>query len=273
MLSIDKNKWILDNKTMGLKEKLNKLWQGFENLIFTNHACLSCRREIEDGTEYSLCKNCNKNLERIGGVVCKTCGEKILEGNTFCDRCKQINYDFDYSNSFAEYGEIASRIIKRFKYNGKKYYADFIAELMLENDNYFDYIDIITFVPISDKRKKERGFNQAEEIAKILGEKLHTEVVDILEKVGSGKHQAGLSQKDRRKNLAGTFELKEDVKKLIKDKNVMIIDDVFTTGSTLSECAKALRSSRTNKPEKVCCYTFAKTRLDFTKNGQNQQNN
>lgn len=258
---------------MSIKEKLVKVLNKFENLIFSNHACLSCRREIEDGTEYSLCKNCNKNMERINGTLCKICGEKILERNSFCDRCKQINYDFDYSNSFAVYDEITSRIVKRYKYNGKKYYAEFIAELMLENDNLFDYIDLITFVPISENRKKERGFNQAEEVAKILGKELNIEVVDTLDKIGTGKHQAGLSQKDRRKNLAGTFALKDGVKNLIKDKSIMIIDDVFTTGSTLSECAKTLRSSRTNKPEKVCCYTFAKTRLDFTNNGQIQQNN
>lgn len=258
---------------MSIKEKFVKVLNKFENLIFSNHACLSCRREIEDGTEYSLCKNCNKNMERINGTLCKKCGEKILEGNSFCDRCKQINYDFDYSNSFAVYDEITSRIVKRYKYNGKKYYAEFIAELMLENDNLFDYIDLITFVPISENRKKERGFNQAEEVAKLLGKKLNIEVVDTLDKNGTGKHQAGLSQKDRRKNLAGTFALKDGVKDLIKDKSIMIIDDVFTTGSTLSECAKTIRSSRMCKPEKVCCYTFAKTRLDFTNNGQIQQNN
>lgn len=258
---------------MSIKEKFVKFLNKFENLIFTNHACLSCRREIEDGTEYSLCKDCNKNMERINGTLCQKCGEKILEGNSFCDRCKQINYDFDYSNSFAVYNEITSRIVKRYKYNGKKYYAEFIAELMLENDNLFDYIDLITFVPISEKRKKERGFNQAEEVAKILGKELNIEVADTLDKIGTGKHQAGLSQKDRRKNLAGTFALKDGVKNLIKDKSIMIIDDVFTTGSTLSECAKTLRSSRMCKPEKVCCYTFAKTRLDFTNNGQIQQNN
>lgn len=252
---------------MSFKEKFYKILNRFERLLFTNHGCLACRREIEDGSDYSLCEKCNKKMIRLDGNLCKTCGEMILDGNSYCDRCKNTSYDFDYSNSFTIYDEIGAGIIKRFKYNGKKYYAGYIAEMMLENADYFDDIDYITFVPISEKRRKERGFNQAEEVAKILGEKLHIEVVDMLDKVGSGKHQAGLSQKERRKNLAGTFALKEDVKKLIKEKNIMIIDDVFTTGSTLSECAKTLRSSRTNKPLKVCCYTFAKTRLNFTNNG------
>lgn len=254
---------------MSFKEKFKKIVSGFENLIFTNHACLACRREIEDGTKYSLCKNCNQNMARLGGTLCKICGDVILEGNNYCDRCKRLSFDFDYSNSFTFYDEIGARIIKRFKYNGKKYYSKYIAEMMLENAKYFDGIDIITFVPISGKRRKERGFNQAEEVAYVLGEKLGIEVIDTLDKIGKGRHQAGLTQKERRQNLSGTFALKEEVKKLIKDKNILIIDDVFTTGSTLSECAKVLRSSRTNKPLKVCCYTFAKTRLETTNCGQN----
>lgn len=271
--SIDKNYLILDNKYMSIKEKFWKLWNNLENLIFKNHACLSCRREIKDGTKYSLCESCNNNIERIAGTLCKTCGDKVIADNDYCDRCKKEKYDFDYNNSFSVYDNVASKIVKRFKYNGKKYYAEYISELMLENRNYFNNIDLITFVPISDKRKKERGFNQAEEIAGLLGEKLGIDVVATLDKVGNGRHQAGLSQKERRQNLAGTFVLKDEVKKLLKDKNVMIVDDVFTTGSTLSECARAIRSSRTCKPSRVCCYTFAKTRLDFTNNGQNQQNN
>lgn len=253
--------------------KFSKIIDRLEDLFLKNHACICCRREIPDGTEFSLCKNCLSKLNVIDGITCKTCGEKILEGNTFCDRCKLIKYNFDKSNSFAVYDDTASRIVKRFKYNGKKYYSRHIAELMAKNEKYFEDIDFITFVPISDKRKKERGFNQAEEIARELGKIYGIKVIDTLEKLGNGKHQAGLTQKERRENLSGSFALKEDVKEIIKDKNILIIDDVFTTGSTLSECAKALKSARAKKPAKIYCYTFAKTKLEFTNNGQNQQNN
>lgn len=268
---IDKFLIILDNRVMNLK--FSKIIDRLEDLFFKNHACICCRREIPDGTEFSLCKNCFDKLDVIDGTTCKTCGEKILEGNIFCDRCKLIKYNFDKSNSFAVYDDTASRIVKRFKYNGKKYYAEHIAKLMAKNEKYFEDIDFITFVPVSDKRKKERGFNQAEEIARELGKIYEIKVLNTLEKLGNGKHQAGLTKKERRENLSGSFALKEDVKEIIKGKNILIIDDVFTTGSTLSECAKALKSARTKKPAKIYCYTFAKTKLEFTNNGQNQQNN
>lgn len=258
---------------MSLQSRFIKFLNKFEDLFLTNHACLCCRKEIPDGTEFSLCENCLNGMEKLKGNLCKTCGEKILEGNTYCDRCKLEKYNFSQSRSFAVYDDISSKIVKRFKYNGKKYYAENIAKLMAENGEYFENIDYLTFVPIGKERRRERGFNQAEEIAKVLSEIKSIPVVEFLEKTGSEKHQAGLSQKDRQKNLSGTIVLNEDNKNLLKGKNILIIDDVFTTGATLSECARVLKSQRANKPNEICCYTFAKTILNSTNNGQNQQNN
>ena len=94
----------------------------------------------------------------------------------------------------------------------------------------------------------------------------------MLTKKGNERHQAGLSQKERQANLSGSILVK-DCDEVIKDKVVMIIDDVFTTGSTLSECAKVLKSNKANKPSKIYCYTFAKTVYNSTNIGQKQQNN
>lgn len=258
---------------MSFKTAITKFWNKIEDLILSNHACLCCRREIPDGTEFSLCEKCMKNLEKIDGNVCKVCGEKILEGNKLCDRCKLVKFSFSKSRSFAVYGDVSSKIVKRFKYNGKKYYAEYIAKLMSENKNYFEGVDFISYVPIGSKRRKERGFNQAEEIAKFLSVLTNIPCVELLKKVGNERHQAGLSQKDRQKNLAGTIVINEENKNLIKGKTILVIDDVFTTGATLSECAKVLKSDKSNKPKEICCYTFAKTMLISTNNGQNQQNN
>ena len=258
---------------MSFKSRLAKLWNGFEDLFFRNHSCLVCRREIPDGTAFSLCGNCFENLDRIDGTLCKNCGEQILEGNLICDRCKNVKFSFDESKSFAFYEDASAKLVKRFKYSGKKYYARYLAELMCLNKVYFDGVDVITFVPIGRKRKAERGFNQAEELAREIAKISGVEVIETLEKIGNERHQAGLSQKDRQKNLADSFKLKEDLKSLLKGKNVLLIDDVFTTGATLSECSKVLLSDKKNKPAKICCYTFAKTRLNSTNNGQIQQKN
>ena len=258
---------------MSLKSKMIKFWTMFESWIFTNHGCLSCRREIPDGSDFSLCEDCMNCLDEISGNMCKICGEEILENNILCDKCKNIKFNFDSSKSFAYYGDVASNIVKRFKYNSKKYYAEYIAKLMAKNKEYFDGVDYLTFVPIDDKRRKDRGFNQAEEIAICLGRFLDIPVMDILKKSGGKRHQAGLTQKERQENLAGTISLLENISENLRNKVVMIIDDVFTTGSTLSECARVIKSARSNKPGKVLCYTFAKTIFNSTNNSQNQQNN
>ena len=252
---------------MSFKTRLIKIWNDFENLFFKNHSCLVCRKEIPDGTKFSLCKNCYERLERLSGNLCRTCGDVILEDNIVCDRCKNNRYSFDENKSFAVYEECAAKLIKRFKYSGKKYYAKYLAELMTLNDEHFKNIDVITFVPIGNKRRKERGFNQAEELAVEIGKIKKIPVVNMLEKIGTERHQAGLSQKDRQKNLEGTFKIREGLLDLVKGKRVLLIDDVFTTGATLSECSKVLKNNKNNKPSKICCYTFAKTKLNSTNNG------
>ena len=178
---------------MSLKTKINKLWNYFEDLFFKNHACLSCRREIPDGTQFCLCNRCYNELETLKGNLCETCGDVILENNKICDRCKDSSFSFDKSRSFVIYEGVAAKLVKRFKYSGKKYYSKFLAELMATNREYFENVDIITFVPIGKKRKGERGFNQAEELAIEVGKLTNIQVVDALDKIGNEKHQAGLS--------------------------------------------------------------------------------
>lgn len=257
---------------MNFKERIIKIWNNIENLVLVNHSCLSCRREIADGSEFSLCGNCMKNLQVINGTICEICGEEILENNKLCDTCKNTEYDFDLSRSYVKYLDVATNIVKRLKYSSKKYYAEYIAKLMSTNKTYFESVDYLTFVPIGTKRRKERGFNQAEEIAREIGKIMNLPVVNLLVKSGNEKHQAGLNQRERRENLAGTIEINDDVKSLVKNKTIMIIDDVFTTGSTLSECARVIKRSK-EKPKRILCYTFAKTAYYSANNGQNLQNN
>ena len=253
---------------MDLKEKLRNMINGLEDLFLNNHACICCRKEIPDGTNnFSLCDKCLSEISKISGSSCKICGEEVDINVSFCGNCNKDKYYFDKNTSFANYELVAAKIVKRFKFYSKKYYAKYIAKLMVENNDVFKDVDYLTFVPISDKRRKERGFNQAEEIANEISKLKNIPVLDLLNKIGDEKHQVGLSQKERLENLKGSFELIKDNSKFIKGKNLLIIDDVFTTGSTLSECARVIKSDKINKPKSVCSYTFAKTKLFSTNNG------
>ncbi len=233
-----------------------------EDLFLTNHKCIYCGREIPDTIKYGLCDGCYEKLEIFSGTLCSKCGEPVVEGNTICDECKEIKYEFDINHSFSSYSEVSARIVKNLKYNRKKYLARYLAYMMAEDREYCKGVDYITFVPISKARLKERGFNQAEEIAKEISILVNVPVIDAFDKIKENTHQAGLSRRDRIKNIIGTIEVKDDAKDLISRKNILVVDDVFTTGSTLSECAKVLKKSKSSS---VKTLTFAKTRQNMIK--------
>ena len=251
---------------MKIIDNLKKILNNFEDLFLSSHTCISCDIEIPDGSSYQLCDKCYNQLNKISSHVCEICGDKLDDGNLnikICDSCKDKNYEFNSNHSFCYYDDISSNLIKKFKYSGKRYYARYLAKLMSKNKEIFDDVDIITFVPISKKGRAERGFNQAEELAKEISNLTKIPVENLLTKSKTSKHQARLTQSARLQNLIDSFSVIQDKLNKIRGKNILIIDDVFTTGTTLSECAKALKNL---KPKMIKTYTFAKTDFNSINN-------
>lgn len=238
-----------------------RIWNAFENSFMTNHKCLSCFKEIPDSTKFMICEDCSKLLEPLSGKLCKKCGEKLNSAGGCINSCEKYSYAFSKNISLYYYTETASRIIKNLKYGNHKYLAKCVAEIMFSQKEKFDDFDILTFVPSSKLRMKERGFNQAEEIAKFIGEILDKPVMPLLVKIKDTIHQAGMTGKDRLVNLKNSFAVNEKYVSDIAGKKILIIDDVFTTGSTLNECAKAIKRF---KPKNISCLTFAKTKFNIT---------
>ncbi len=243
---------------MNLFRKIKKLLLSIEDSLSKEHSCICCGNEILDGSEFQLCEKCLNNMQKINEPICLRCGESLENGKLNCEFCEHFNYAFKSNRSIFYYDDTSSKIIKGLKYNQRKYYAKFIARMMTEDKSIFENIDVITFVPISGKRKRVRGFNQAEEIAKEISKIVGIETIELLEKVKDNKTQAGLSQKERLENLKGTFAVKTGLEDKIVGKNVLIVDDVFTTGATLNECSSVLKKE---KPKVIKTLTFAKTKL------------
>lgn len=241
---------------MTIKRKVLMLLSKLEDLIFTNHSCISCGLEIEDGSMFSMCDECLRKLEIISGKVCEKCGEEMK--GLVCEVCKDKNYTFSKNISIFYYNEITSKIVKKLKYSRKKYYAKYIAEMMTVVKDNFKDIDYLTFVPSGKKSLKERGYNQSEEIAKEIGKIIGLPVLKLLGKKDGFKNQAGMNRLDRLKNLEDAFYVLENSKKL-NGKIVMLIDDVFTTGTTLTRCSSELAKL---KPKKIITMTFAKTKFE-----------
>lgn len=128
---------------------------------------------------------------------------------------------------------------------------------LLKNEKFFEFLksyDTIIPVPISKKRQKERGYNQSLLIAKELSKKLEIKCANnCLIKTRNVIEQSKLKKEDRIKNIQGIYKLNN--KEKLKNKNVIILDDIYTTGSTVNECSKILRQAH---PKKICVLTLAK---------------
>lgn len=204
-----------------------------------------------------------KILNLIYPQTCGICGK--LNQNSLCKKCeiilnKQCSFgDDDYSQNsdlffdehiyFFKYEGIIRKNILNYKFNDKPYLYKTFANYMLKNKKLFEIIknyDTIIPVPISKKRYKERGYNQSFLIAREISKRFNIELENhCLYKSKNIIEQSKLNKEDRKENIIGVYTLVN--KEKLKGKNILIVDDIFTTGSTVNECCKTLIKADTKK--------------------------
>lgn len=197
------------------------------------------------------CPYCRKVIKPCE-IACEECVEK-LPNLTFLKIIVGEHRVF----AAVPYKDKYKTAILNLKANKKKQYAYQLAKLMakrLSSEIDTSEIDVITFVPLHEDTLKERGFNQSELLAKYIGEILDIPCTKLLIKTRKTKPQHELKADKREKNVEGAFKCTD--KKLVKGRKILIIDDIVTTGFTLSECAKVLTN---NKADKIFGMTFAIT--------------
>ena len=164
---------------------------------------------------------------------------------------------FDTHLFVFEYQGIIRKLILDYKFNEKTYLYKSFVNFLLKNKKFFDILksyDTIIPVPISRKRKKERGYNQCFLISKEIGKILEIENNDYsLYKCKDIVAQSTLKKEEREQNIKGAYGIRKADK--LKDKKILLIDDIYTTGSTLNECARVLKKA---KPKEIACLTIAK---------------
>lgn len=230
-----------------------------------NLNCIICDMPISRKNRYSMCRFCYEKLYLINHP-CSKCGKPIINRSldmknniVDCGYCSNKNFLFERNISVLEYDDISSKMVFLLKYGLKTYMAEYIGRLMsdflFEKYRYIlDEYEIITFVPLSGKRYKKRGFNQAEKIAKTMSKNIDIPVFDILDRIKDTRRLHGLNFDERRRELVGKFCMKYKYISEIKGKNIAVVDDIFTTGSTLNEVSKVLILNGANK---VLGLTFA----------------
>ena len=217
-----------------------------------NISCILCNKPIKKINTYSLCKDCFKELNFIQDG-CIKCGKPIIYHSLEkldlcgCSYCFNKSFYFDKAISCIEYSDISKSMILGFKYKNKTYMAKYISNIMkekldLENIK-FDYI---TFVPLHKKRMRKRGFNQSEKIAKELGKMIDIPILDCIYRKLNTNRLYNLNRKERKIELKNAFLVKENIN-YANGKNILLIDDIFTTGSTVNEISKLLKLNNVNK--------------------------
>ena len=191
------------------------------------------------------------------GKICNRCGANVYGDAGYCFECKNNERFFDKARAPLIYSGITTKLIKHFKYDDEKYLKRYFARLLAEEYAKCDFVaDVVVPVPLGKERLKERGYNQAlllaEEFCKLMNLPLDK---NNLVRIRDTESQTAKTRKERQYNLDGAF--KQIDKNAFAHKNVLLIDDVFTTGATANECAKTLRASHVY----VLTIAHTKTRL------------
>ena len=201
---------------------------------------------------------CEEKLHTVHEPLCMKCGVMLQYWEEeYCPECKKTVHRFERNFAVWEYDGYMKASISRFKFQGKTEYTSFYVRHMVtlyKSILQILQIDVIIPVPIHKQRRRERGFNQAELLAKELGKQLRLPVcTDYLLRIKKTKPQKELSAKERKKNLQQAFSCnKKRKEEATAWKRILLVDDIYTTGSTLDACAIVLSLHGARKIYGIC---------------------
>ena len=225
-------------------------------------ACALCHDPLRDGRY--LCESCRDNLPRIEPPYCIQCGEHIegvVPDDVLCAQCRGSEFTFEFARAAASAHEEARELMHAYKY-GRQIHLHrelaILAEEVWNDPRVAAQTDppwVLVPVPLHWRRHQWRWFNQSHEIARTLARRRRLRFVPALRRIRNTSQQTLLNRTERLANLRGAFRLtrREQREKSLRNHPVLLIDDVFTTGSTAEECARVLTEE--GRAEKVVVLT------------------
>ena len=197
--------------------------------------CLLCGAEAAHA---NLCAGCRTDLPYLPQDRCPRCAAPSLD-RAVCGACLHKPPRFDRALASCRYAYPVDRVVQAFKYAGQLAVAPLLADLLLREVRVDPLPDLVIPMPLSDERLRERGFNQALEIARPVAAALGVELrTEACLRVRHAPPQSVLAWEDRAKNIAGAFVCMED----LSGRSVAVVDDVLTTGATMNEITRVLRA-------------------------------
>ena len=240
--------------------------------VFFPSDCRLCGLPLLNISRLPVCPECLLRIQPIQGKVCSICGERVLSAYFECDEdglrrcpvCRRIDRPFHRAIAYGSYDDGLRELIHLLKYNGVRPAAGALGRMLGETltaitPSLDQRLVLLVPVPLYPGKRRQRGFNQAELIgqvalrAPIAGKRFQL-ASGILTRVRDTHSQIGLTSHQRRENLRGAFAVMHPQQ--IAGREIVLVDDVYTTGTTASECARILRRAGASR---VWVVTVART--------------
>lgn len=219
----------------------SKLLAAFLDMLYPRR-CPICDQIVMPKGQF-ICKGCFGKLSFIRQPVCKKCGKEVLSDTIeYCLDCTRHKRSFEYGIALLHYEKWAKHSMAQIKYKNKRQYMDFYIEAISRRHKSQILqmnADVLIPVPIHPSRRRQRGFNQAELLAVGLGRKLGIPVsANMLIRNKNTVPQKQLNPGERLKNLGQAFEMGQKPSGI---EAVILVDDIYTTGSTIEACTRMLK--------------------------------
>lgn len=223
--------------------------------------CAGCNKPNHNNEKnIYICNECYYSIKRHVPPFCQKCGRGLMQTKDIysgvCSTCQNRKYYFNQAWSICSYEGVIKDLIHKFKYNQKEQYKAIFENLFnefFETFNVLSEIDLIIPIPLHPARLREREYNQSQILASIVSKIINKPLGSgVLIRRKNTKSQINLNEKKRIKNITGCFDIKNS--KEILNKPILLIDDVFTTGITLSEAARVINEFH---PKKISVLTLA----------------
>ena len=235
-------------------------------LLFPAH-CVICRKPLDWLHSGPVCSICWMKVRSIQEPICFRCGYPIVAEigdapakGIYCASCRLHSPVFTQARSVYYYEGVLRQLVHCFKYQGKVQVGRMLAHSLVEYcrpESPFSSAECVIPVPLGIKKLRHREFNQSFILAKAIGKYLGVSIYPFaLKRIKEPGSQMELSRQERMQNVQGAFKVRK--KKEIYKKEVLLVDDVFTTGATISECSRVLLQ---NGVKKVWVLTLARTIL------------
>jgi len=236
--------------------RIRKIVRSLLNIFYPNF-CFICKRYLHIDGEL-ICDFCWQAIKRNTPPFCQRCGVHISKNK--CSNCSKKLFHFDRLWSACIYEGVVSELIYLFKYRGYDFLGKKLSKILIDFIKEFNIpinlVDLIIPIPLHPKKLREREFNQSEILAEELAKEFNLKLsLRNLARTRDTKPQVLLPENKRLQNVKDAFDVKEEVE--FQNKDILLIDDVSTTGSTLSEASYILKKAGAKG---VFCLTLARTK-------------